>query len=338
VLTESDRSLARGLARLTPAQQRTLDALRRTDGEPVVFDRDLVTELRADAAAAIEELGERLDGETLAVNKFNVAEVLACETHFLAPSPFAWTPAIACGKVSHKAIELHLNWRGEPTPAELVDDSLARLGDDENSFGDWVAALSAGDEADLRGRAIARVTQFVECFPPLRHAWHPVTEAQVRWPVDGPILLRAKADIVIGRAAGAESRKVLIDLKSGRIYDRHREDLRFYALVETLAREVPPRMVASFSLEAGEAVVDDVNEGMLRTSLRRTLDAIERMVELTVERRPPRPLPSASCFRCRELAELPEQDEASADDVDLVADGEVVPDGQRVGRAYSDAP
>ena len=102
----------------------------------------------------------------------------------------------------------------------------------------------------------------------------------MRWPVDGPILLRAKADIVIGRAAGAESRKVLIDLKSGRIYDRHREDLRFYALVETLAREVPPRMVASFSLEAGEAVVDDVSEGMLRTSLRRTLDAIERMIEL----------------------------------------------------------
>jgi hypothetical protein len=337
-LTEPDRSLARGSARLTPAQQRTLEALRRSEGEPVVFDRDVVAELRADAVAALQELGQRLDGETLAVNKFNVAEVLACETHFLDPSPFAWTPALACGKVSHRAIELHLNWRGEPTPAELVDDALARLGDDESSFGDWVAALSAGDEADLRGRSIARVTQFIECFPPLRHAWHPVTEAQVRWPVEGPILLRAKADIVIGRVAGAESRKVLIDLKSGRIYDRHREDLRYYALVETLAREVPPRMVASFSLEAGEAVVDEVTEGMLRTSLRRTLDAIQRMVELTVEGRPPRPLPSSSCFRCRELAELPDRDEASADDVDLVANGEVVPDRRGVGRAYADAP
>src|SRR4051794_7130714 len=129
MLTADDRSLTRGLVRLTPAQQRTLEALRRSDGEPVVFDRDVVAELRADAAAALEELGARLDGETLAVNKFNVAEVLACETHFLAPSPFAWTTALACGKVSHKAIELHLNWRGEPTPAELVDDALARLGD-----------------------------------------------------------------------------------------------------------------------------------------------------------------------------------------------------------------
>ncbi len=183
--------------------------------------------------------------------------------------------------MAHRAIELLLNWRGEPTPADLVDDAIARLADDDSSIGDWIAALSAGDEADLRGRAVDRVTQFVECFPPLRRAWHPVTEAQVRWPLDGPIMLRAKADIVIGRSTGNESRKVLIDLKSGRIVARHREDLRFYALVETLSREVPPRPVASFSLEAGEAVVEHVTEAMLRSSLRRTLDAISRMIELT---------------------------------------------------------
>ena len=41
-------------------------------------------------------------------------------------------------------------------------------------------------------------------------------------------------------------------------------------------------MVASFSLEAGDAVVEMVTEGMLRSSLRRTLDAINRMIELQV--------------------------------------------------------
>jgi hypothetical protein len=304
---------------LTPAQQRTLDALRRSDDEPVVFAPEFVDELCQDAADALAELADRLDDRELAVNKFNVAEVLACEAHFLDPEPFAWTPAIACGKVAHRAIELQLNWRGEPTPTDLVDDALARLADEESGIGDWIAGLSPGDEADLRGRAVARVTQFVECFPPLRRTWHPVTEAQVRWPLVAPITLRAKADIVIGRAVGNESRKVLIDLKAGRIWHRHREDLRFYALVETLARRVPPRTVASFSLEAGEAVVEQVTESMLRSSLRRTLDAIERMIELTVEGREPRPLPSADCFRCRSLGPVG-ADEDLEDDLDELDD------------------
>src|SRR5690349_19762146 len=98
---------------LTPAQQRTLDALRRTDDEPTVVDGRFVAELRRDAAAGIAELTERLDaGRSLAVNKFNVAEVLTCEAHFLAPAAFSWSPALACGKVSHRAIELLVNWRG----------------------------------------------------------------------------------------------------------------------------------------------------------------------------------------------------------------------------------
>lgn len=287
---------------LTPGQRRTLDALRRTDDDPLVFDPPFIASLRADAEVALSDLGDRLDGGSLAVNKFNVAEVLVCEGHFLEPSPFAWSAAIACGKVAHRAIELLLSWRGEPTPADVVDDAITRLAEDDGSMGDWLAGLSSGDEADLRGRAVVRVTQFVECFPPLRRSWHPVTEAQVRWPLGGPITLRAKADIVIGRPAGDESRKVLIDLKSGGITHRHREDLRYYALVETLVRGVPPRVVASFSLEAGDAVVEVVSEAMLRSSLRRTLDAVDRMIALTVEGEAPRARPSAGCYRCRVLA------------------------------------
>jgi hypothetical protein len=319
---------------LTPAQRRTLDALRRTDDEPRVFDPTFVAGLRADATAAIAELTERLaDDRSLAVNKFSVAEVLSCERHFLEPAAFSWSPAIACGKVAHRAIELLLNWRGEWTPADLVDDALARLAEDDSGLGEWLTALSQGARADLRSRAVARVTQFVECFPPLRRTWHPVTEAQVRWPLGGPITLRAKADIVIGRPRGDEARKVLIDLKSGGITHRHREDLRYYALVETLVREVPPRVVASFSLEAGDAVVEVVTEGMLRSSLRRTLDAVARMIELQVEGRSPRPTPSAGCYRCRELATL----SVVPADVDPAIEDVGVGDGQSASQPHADA-
>jgi CRISPR/Cas system-associated exonuclease Cas4 (RecB family) len=287
---------------LTPVQQRTLDALRRTD-PPVVFDRDVIDDLRADVDAALAELGERLldgsgDSTELFVTKHGIAGVLDCEAHYLVPEDFAWSPARARGQVSHKAIQLLLSWRGEPTPADLVDEALARLADEPRKLGDYVAGLGPGDEADLRGQAVERVTKFLECFPPLDRRWHPMTEASAQYPLEGPIVLRARVDLVIGRPVERESRKVIVDLKSGRIMPRHREDLRFYALVETLCRDVPPRKLATFALDSGAAVVEDVAAGHLRSALRRTLDAIERMIELRAEGREPQRTPGVSCRWC----------------------------------------
>ena len=141
-----------------------------------------------------------------------------------------------------------------PEPADLVDEAIARLAEDESGLGDFVAALSPGDEADLRGGALDSVTHFVESFPPLDRRWRPVVESTIRWPVAGPIQLRGKVDLVIGPPRGAESTKVLIDLKTGNTAEVHRHDLRFYALIETLVRSVPPRKLASFYLDAGEPI------------------------------------------------------------------------------------
>jgi CRISPR/Cas system-associated exonuclease Cas4 (RecB family) len=287
---------------LTPVQQRTLDALRRTD-PPVVFDPHFIADLRADAEAALAELGERMvdgdgDATELFVNKHGIAGVLDCEAHYLAPDDFAWSPARARGQVSHKAIQLLLSWIGEPIPADLVDEALARLADEPNKLGDYVTGLGPGDEAELRGQAVERVTKFLECFPPLDRRWHPMTEASAQYPLQGLIVLRARVDLVIGRPVERESRKVIIDLKSGRIMPRHREDLRFYALVETLCRDVPPRKLATFSLDSGAAVVEDVLPAHLRSALRRTLDAIERMIELRAEGREPERTPGVSCRWC----------------------------------------
>jgi hypothetical protein len=110
---------------------------------------------------------------------------------------------------------------------------------------------------------------------PLDRRWHPMTEASAQYPLEGAIVLRARVDLVIGRPVRRESRKMIIDLKSGRVLPRHREDLRFYALVETLCRDVPPRKLATFSLDSGTAVVEDVVSAHLRSALRRTLDAID---------------------------------------------------------------
>jgi hypothetical protein len=167
----------------------------------------------------------------------------------------------------------------------VVDEAMARLVDEERDFGRWLGRLGEADTADLRGQAVERVTKFVEAFPPLDPRSHPMTEAAAQWPVAGPILLRARSDLVMGKPVGRESRKLIIDLKTGRHVDRHRQDLRFYALVETLVREVPPRKLATFYLDSAQPVTEDVSEALLRSALRRTTEAIERLVELHVEGR-----------------------------------------------------
>ena len=283
---------------LTPVQQRTLDALRRS-GEPLVFDPDLVADIRTEVRIAFDEFAERMQpNQQLWVNKHTVATVLDCEEFHLVPDDFEWKPATAKGQVAHRAIQLTLSWRGEPNPTDLVEEAMARLADEERGIGQWIAALSPADEADLRGQSVERVTKFMESFPPLDKRSNPMTESSVRWPNDGPIVLSGKVDLVMGRPRGSEASKVIIDLKTGRPNVRHRQDLGFYALLETLVRSVPPRKVATFYLDASEAQVEDVSERLLRTSVRRTLDAINAIVELQSEGRPPVRRPGVTCRWC----------------------------------------
>lgn len=283
---------------LTPVQVRTLDALRRS-GEPLVFDPDLVADIRTEMRSALDEFAERLlPNQDVFISKHKIATVLDCEEFHLLPDDFEWKPATAKGQVAHRAIQLLLSWRGEPNPADLVDEAMARLAHEERGIGAWIAGLSPADEADLRGQSVERVTKFMESFPPLDRRSNPVTEASVRWPNEGPILLQARVDLMMGRPVGSESRKVIIDLKTGRPSARHRQDLGFYALIETLARSVPPRKLATFYLDAAEAQAEDVSERLLRSAVRRTLDGINAIVELESEGRPPVRRPGVTCRWC----------------------------------------
>jgi CRISPR/Cas system-associated exonuclease Cas4 (RecB family) len=283
---------------LTPTQLRTLEALRRP-AEPLVFDPDLIADIRTEMLVTFDEFAERLQpNQQLWVNKHSVATVLDCEEFHLVPDDFEWRPATAKGQVAHRAIQLTLSWRGEPNPTDLVDEAMARLADEERGIGQWIAALSPADEADVRGQSVERVTKFLECFPPLDKRSNPMTESSVRWPNDGPIVLSGKVDLVMGRPRGSEASKVIIDLKTGRPSVRHRQDLGFYALLETLVRGVPPRRLATFYLDAAEAQAEDVSERLLRTAVRRTLDAVNALVELEAEGRAPVRRAGVTCRWC----------------------------------------
>ena len=293
----ADPTPTSSIASLSPLQLKTLALLRRGD-DPIVFDEAIVASIRADIDDAFVDFHERLGQESIFISKHRIASVLGCEVQHMLEDSFSWSPAVAGGQVAHRAIQLMLNWRGDPIPADLVDEAIARLVDNDTTLGDWIAGLSQADLSDLRGTAVDKVIKFQECFPPLDKRSAPTTESSVRWPLEGPIILSGKVDLTLGRPSGAESRKVIIDLKTGWVSPKHREDLRFYALVETLRTHVPPRKLASFYLDAGEPVVEDVTEGVLRTATRRLLDAINAEIELRFEDREPVKRPGRSCRWC----------------------------------------
>jgi hypothetical protein len=282
---------------LTPAQQRTLDLIKRAP-EPVVFDEQLVDDLVNTATQELARLSALLEGESLWVSKGFLAKVHGCEVRHLAPDDFEWRPATAAGFVAHKAIELSLNWRGEPDPGVVVDEALSRLADQADMRGAYVGGLSDGDWAELRSRALDRTTKFLQDFPPLPLSAHPVLEAAAKWRPPGTIELSGKVDLVVGKPAGRESRLLIIDFKSGSHSFHHRDDLRFYALVQTLRQRVPPRKLVTYYLDYSEGEAEDVTDGILEASLARALEGIERHIELTVRGRPAVKRVGVACRWC----------------------------------------
>ena len=108
---------------LTPLQLKTLALLRRAP-DPVVFDQAFIATLRRDIDEAFDVFGERLGSTSIFISKHRLTSVLGCEVQHLLPDTFSWSPAVAGGQVAHRAIQLSINWRGDPVPAEASWSSL----------------------------------------------------------------------------------------------------------------------------------------------------------------------------------------------------------------------
>jgi hypothetical protein len=304
---------------LNPAQQRVIDALGRS-GDRTALPEDLGTRLADALTDGLAHLGDQLDpGDPLWISKHALATVHTCEAHHRAldAQSFVWTVATARGTVAHKAIELAVHWKGEPLPGDLVDEALARLVDQDDGLGRFVAGLDAAGTAELRGVATDRVAKFQECFPPLKAAWIPVTESKARVELfDGALVLAARTDLTLGRSG----EKVIVDFKSGRVHPQHGDDLRYYALVETI-RLAPPRKLASYELDSARLLVEDVRDTTLYAALRRTIDGVTAIVELRAGREPRKQVGPA-CRWCPILVECAEGQAEQARSADTTeADG-----------------
>ncbi|MEY2464182.1 MAG: hypothetical protein QOH64_2320 [Acidimicrobiaceae bacterium] len=299
-------------AALTPAQQEVLDQLGALGQTRPSFDAGLRGELRAALEEGVEPLVPLLDElgidaeHPLTISKHTLSQVHGCEVRFLAEDGVfpGWSVPLARGTVAHKAIELSIHMRGEPQPSELVDDALARLTEGDHFLSEWLQQLAEAERAELRAEACDRVTKFLECWPPLKAAWRPVTESSLRADLlDGRIALKGKVDLTLGRADGTTAGrtvagKVLIDLKTGGFSPHHLDDLRFYALLETIRLGVPPRRLSTYYLDRGAFLPEDVSEGLLATTVGRTIDGIAKAVALRGARVEPVHKPGPVCRWC----------------------------------------
>jgi len=282
---------------LAPVQQTVLKALAKEPGF-VPLPTQLIEDIRHQMHSLVSDIAEQLEpDQALWVSKNKVTTVHGCEGHYLANlGNFEWTVANVRGTVVHKAIELATNWKGDFTPSDVVDEALDRVAADERiSAAQFVDSLSDSDRAELRSSAIDLYTKFEECFPPLKAAWRPVLESGARYEMfDKRIIMSTKTDLTLGAAGN----KVIIDVKTGSLHPHHREELRFYALVEALRTGLAPRKLATLSLLTARIDVEDVTEGVLQAATRKTADAVRKMYELERERREPKLVPSSTCRWC----------------------------------------
>ncbi|TML09276.1 MAG: PD-(D/E)XK nuclease family protein [Actinobacteria bacterium] len=307
------------LSSLNAAQRDVVDQLGARRGGRPQFDAELRHELLGQLEARLGPILSDLEPETtFFVSKRKLSMAHGCEARFLAKDSFEWSVPVARGIVTHKAIETSIHWRRELTPLVLVDESIARLEEGTDDFARWLQGCREIERAELRAEANEQLTKFFECWPRLSPRWRPVVESRVRYDLfNERVTLQGRVDLQLGQPEGTTAGKVLVDFKTGRFSPMHLEDLRFYSLIETLRIGTPPRRVASYYLDQGRFVPEDVSVAQLETTVRRVVAGIEKMVTLESHEREPIKITGPACRWCPLFVECPEgQSAMAATDID----------------------
>lgn len=283
---------------LNPLQQAIIDSL----GVPIDWEPlppSIISAVEDQLTEALASLEGKFSAEKpLRINKHHIATVHGCEKYHVLnrDAPFSWNINTVRGTIAHKGIELLLNWRGPIVPAEIVDAAIISVADNpRQSASGFINTLSENEYAELRGQVLGAVTNFIECFPPIRPQWRPMVEYSASYSLfDNSVVFSSRMDLVLG----GPGKKVLIDLKTGRLTPTHRDDLRFYALVETLRSRQAPRQLGSYSLDSARLDEEDVTEGLLQAAVRRTAAGTLLIAELALKEREPELRAGAQCRWC----------------------------------------
>ena len=286
--------------RLTPAQQATLDLIRLPVEERITHKSTLRAQIQLELEKETVDLVDQIE-EPLWVSKRQLQAVTSCEALYQAQQveSFEWKLPMTRGQIFHKFVELSIHISPPRAAPELVDEALVSLMNRGDGLADFLLNLNDVERAEIRSDVASLLQTFFDTFPPLRPAWGPTTELPRKVLLHrGKIVLQGRIDLTVGEPDELTAGRVLLELKTGRAVPHHLDDLRFYALLETLVVGVPPSLLASFYVDAGTVQVEAVDEDLLRSAIRRTGNSISRLVQLRLKKVQPERRPSGSCRWC----------------------------------------
>ena len=145
----------------------------------------------------------------------------------------------------------------------------------------FVSALDELERARLQDELETQAAIMVSRWPRLSPAWMPRTQERVAIPlVGGRVVLVGVIDLVIGSPSSGRASIGLVEVKSGRQRAEDRDDLRYYALLETLRSGAPPFRIATFYTRTGQVLAEDVDDQILTSSVERVLAASKNLMEV----------------------------------------------------------
>jgi hypothetical protein len=305
----------------TPAQARLVDEVLAWGVErpspPADLSERLLARMTAGVGEWLELRARRADlaGRPLLVTKTRLSR-LVCDGLQRDPAPYLHAWANVRGTLVHAAIEADVDGaRSEPVDA-VVERAWHRLATqrpgDPASIGTWLNARDAGERATLLGEAATLLAGFREVWPDLRGAPLRVrTEQRIVVMLGGrAVQLQGIPDLLVeSPVKDGRARRLIVDLKTGMPRgQRDRDELRFYALLATLADGTPPFRWATLYVTEGRLEHEDLSEAVLATAADRISDAIRqavRLAEVTDGSEEERLVGGAWCVGCRRQATCP---------------------------------
>ncbi len=267
---------------LNDRQQQILDTLV-ASGLGQEEEPGLATLLRDTLESGLGPLVQTLPpGERLWASKYDIQEALTCEAGFAArkQEPFEWTPATARGTLIHRAIERSILGTNHLSPFDLAEQAAQYFieNDVKRGLGEALSDMSDDGRHDLLRDVADAVTKFEADWPQIDRRSIPRTEMTLKVSlVAGRAILQAKVDFALGVAQGNRRGSKLVEFKSGLPHAHHRDELVFYALLETLVRSIAPAQIALYYPDLGFLDALQVSTEMLITEVGRVIQGAEHI-------------------------------------------------------------